>query len=57
MPAQELELLERYTAGVNAALNSLNADPFEYYLLGVDPEPWKPEDSILVAFHDVPEPE
>ena len=50
MPAQELDLLERYTAGVNAALNSLNADPFEYYLLGVDPEPWKPEDSILVAF-------
>jgi len=50
MPAQELKLLERYAAGVNAALNSLNADPFEYYLLGVDPEPWKPEDSILVAF-------
>ncbi len=50
MSAQELELLQRYTAGVNAALNSLNADPFEYYLLGVDPEPWKPEDSVLVAF-------
>lgn len=50
MPSQEVVLLGRYTAGVNDALNSLSANPFEYYLLGVDPEPWKPEDSILVAF-------
>ncbi len=50
MPPQELELLRRYTAGVNEALESLSAEPFEYYLLGVDPEPWRPEDSILVAF-------
>jgi penicillin amidase len=50
MPPQEALLLERYTAGVNEALNSLSAHPFEYYLLGLDPEPWKAEDSILVAY-------
>ncbi|MDA0705461.1 MAG: penicillin acylase family protein [Proteobacteria bacterium] len=50
LSSNELELIERYAAGVNAGLASLNAKPFEYYVLGVDPQPWVPEDSMLVAY-------
>ncbi len=46
----EARLLERYAAGVNAGLGSLAAKPFEYYLLRVDPEPWRAEDSVLVVY-------
>ena len=47
LSSAELELLENYTAGVNAGLASLAAKPFEYFLLGVDPQPWLAEDSVL----------
>jgi len=47
---QEQNVLRRYTAGVNAGLTSLDAKPFEYYLLNVDPKPWAPEDALLVAY-------
>ncbi len=50
MPAAELRSLESYAAGVNAGLASLDAKPFEYYLLGDEPQPWQPEDTILVAY-------
>jgi len=39
-----------YAAGVNAGLNSLDARPFEYFVLGSKPEPWRPEDSVLAVF-------
>jgi penicillin amidase len=41
--------LEAYAAGANAGLASLRAAPFEYFVLRAKPEPWKPEDSILVV--------
>ncbi len=44
----ERELLDAYTAGVNAGLEALGAKPFEYVLLRSEPQPWRPEDSILV---------
>ena len=50
LSSAELELLENYTAGVNAGLASLAAKPFEYFLLGVDPQPWLAEDSVLVVY-------
>ncbi|MBV8555990.1 MAG: penicillin acylase family protein [Planctomycetaceae bacterium] len=40
--------LEAYTSGVNAGLGALGAEPFEYLLLGARPEPWAPEDTVLV---------
>lgn len=46
----ELEVLRSYAGGVNAGLANLDAKPFEYYLLGVEPEPWRPADSLLVAY-------
>lgn len=50
MSAKERAVLQRYSVGVNAGLDSLDAKPFEYYLLGVEPEPWLAQDSLLVAY-------
>lgn len=45
----EREHLAAYTRGVNAGLAALDARPPEYALLRTRPEPWQPEDSLLVA--------
>lgn len=42
------QLIEAYTAGVNAGLAALGQVPFEYLVLRADPQPWQPEDSYLV---------
>lgn len=42
--------LEAYADGVNAGLEQLGAAPFEYMLLRAQPEPWRPEDTLLVVF-------
>lgn len=42
-------LLTAYADGVNAGLGALGARPFEYLLLRVHPEPWRPEDSMLAV--------
>ena len=43
-------ILDAYTAGVNAGLDDLRARPFEYWVLRRRPEPWRPEDTILVLY-------
>ena len=43
------EALEAYAAGVNAVINSLRARPPEFMLLGLQPEPWTPVDSLSWA--------
>ena len=43
-------LLDAYTAGVNFALTSADARPWEYFLLRAKPAVWRVEDSVLVAF-------
>ncbi|HEX7184386.1 MAG TPA: penicillin acylase family protein [Thermoanaerobaculia bacterium] len=48
--AEERQLMDAYTGGVNAGLASLRAKPFEYLALRTDPAPWKPEDTLLVVF-------
>lgn len=48
--AEQRALLQAYADGVNAGLAALGARPFEYWLLGVAPTPWQPEDSLLVAY-------
>jgi len=45
-----VELVESYAAGVNAGIASLGARPFEYSLLGVQPEAWLGEDTVLVVY-------
>lgn len=44
------ELLQSYADGANAGLASLDARPFEYFVLGVEPEAWQPEDSVLTVY-------
>ena len=43
-------LMEAYAAGVNAGLQSLSARPFEYFVLGSEPKPWQPQESLLVMY-------
>ena len=43
-------LMVAYASGVNAGLQSLDARPFEYFVLGGEPKQWLPEDSVLVVF-------
>ncbi|MFL6199529.1 MAG: penicillin acylase family protein [Thermoanaerobaculia bacterium] len=47
--AGDRALLEAYAEGVNAGLALLEAPPFEYGVLRVDPAPWRPEDSALAT--------
>jgi penicillin amidase len=43
----ERALVEAYTAGANAGLDALGAKPFEYFVLRAEPDPWRPEDTVL----------
>jgi len=45
----ERALLDAYAEGVNAGIASLGTRPFEYWLLGRSPSPWRAEDSLLVV--------
>lgn len=45
---EDRDLLDRYTAGVNAGLNALTTRPADYLLTMTKPRPWAPEDSLLV---------
>ena len=47
--AADRQVIERYAEGVNAGLASLGSRPFEYWVLRKSPEPWLPEDSVLVV--------
>ncbi len=50
LPPAHAALLQAYTDGVNAGLSQLNAMPAEYAQLNTRPEPWQPQDSVLVAY-------
>lgn len=47
---QQLATLQAYVEGVNAGLAALSARSWEYQLLRTDPQPWKPEDSVLCIY-------
>ena len=49
LSARDRTILEAYAAGVNSGLTALKTVPFEYLLLRQSPEPWRPEDSLLVV--------
>ena len=42
------QMLEAYAAGVNAFIETTNALPVEYEILGASPGPWLPHDSLGV---------
>ena len=47
---EQRAVVEAYTRGVNAGLQSLHSRPWEYWLLGGPPAAWKGEDTILVVY-------
>jgi penicillin G amidase len=50
LPPDQLHLLERYAAGVNASIDLQRAHlPLEFRLLRYQPAPWTPRDSLLVG--------
>jgi penicillin amidase len=38
--------LQAYADGVNAAITAMKGRPLEFRVLGYEPEPWRPEDSL-----------
>ena len=50
LPPKLRDNLNAYADGVAAGLDDLSANPFEYTILGVQPQPWRPEDSLCVAY-------
>lgn len=46
----EKSMLDAYARGVNAGLESLRVRPFEYLLLRQRPDPWRPQDCLLVVY-------
>ncbi len=50
LDAPDRALFEAYAEGVNAAIASLGARPFEYLMLRATPAPWRAEDSLLVVY-------
>ena len=49
LPPAQKQALDRYRDGVNAGLADLRVRPWEYLLLGSQPQPWRSEDSVLVV--------
>ncbi|WP_438033797.1 penicillin acylase family protein [Sorangium sp. So ce204] len=49
LPERQRAALDAYAEGVNAYLRSAEALPVEFKELGYRPEPWRPEDSVLVV--------
>lgn len=50
LPPEHRAILTAYVAGVNAGLAALPHSPWEYVLLRTSPQPWREEDSLLVAY-------
>lgn len=50
MTPWERKVLDAYVSGVNSGLGALGSAPFEYAVLLAKPQPWRPEDSLLVAY-------
>ncbi len=48
LPPAHLRYLQSYAEGVNSYMETSGKLPFEFTVLGYQPEPWTPEDSLLV---------
>ena len=49
LPVASRSALQAYADGVNAVIANLSARPPEFVLLGLQPEPWTPQDSLAWA--------
>ncbi|MGZ5053024.1 MAG: penicillin acylase family protein [Methylobacter sp.] len=50
LPPDHRHYLQTYADGVNSYIAESGKLPFEFKVLGYRPEPWTPEDSLLVVF-------
>ncbi len=50
LPTVQTKILQAYANGVNSGLDSLSGTPYQYFLLGVEPQDWAPEDSLLCIY-------
>lgn len=48
LPQDQREVLDAFAEGVNGYLAQMKTPPFEFLLLGYEPERWKAEDSLLI---------
>jgi len=49
LPPDHQQYLQSYADGVNSYMTESGKLPFEFTVLGYQPEPWTPEDSLLVV--------
>ncbi|WP_432743145.1 penicillin acylase family protein [Methylobacter sp. G7] len=49
LPPDHRQYLQSYADGVNSYMTDSGKLPFEFTVLGYQPEPWTPEDSLLVV--------
>ncbi|MFC3034515.1 penicillin acylase family protein [Pseudoalteromonas fenneropenaei] len=50
LPADQQQILQAYSQGVNEGRAQVGFNSFEYLLTGADIVPWRPEDSLLCIF-------
>ena len=48
LPPEQRDVLAAYSAGVNKAVSEMRTLPVEFTFLRYRPDPWRPEDSVLV---------
>lgn len=48
LPQRDKQILEAYSAGINAQIDALEVFPAEYGLYQIAPEKWTPKDSLIV---------
>ncbi len=48
LPPETQEIIQAFVAGVNAYIKSADPLPREYFFLGVKPQPWTPEDTVVI---------
>ncbi len=49
LPEADIRRLEAYSRGVNRYIDACKRLPWEFRLLRYQPEPWRPEDSLVIA--------
>jgi len=50
LPKDHRNLLDAYVKGVNAGMDNLSSNPFEYWLLQAEPQAWQITDTLLVTY-------
>jgi len=49
LPTETRHIIDAYTKGINAYIKTADPLPREYFFLKSSPEPWQPEDSVVIG--------